>query len=1293
MFTVNTFNDLEPLKVYLLKPDNSLMCCLNSFIDAESAQLSPALNQMYEISFNIYPTINVMGKNLTLDVYEYLVGGMYLVVEKYGYFKLKPPKIVNDGTSEYKEIIATTCDCELKDKTFKYGINLGLDTSLEYLVEYEDDETEPLLDAYTGIPYDWIVLYNTYPEQLENFKTKLNENYFGTFTDGLITVTNLDIINEICTTTDNISRIKANIEYDESGQVLSYTENFEYTYDDSNTITKITIYDSVLTRIDELISFYEKYRSQLSLLDFICSLTNYDWTVGEVYGISDGDYSLANKRFQFDANENIYSFLTQTLAESMMCMPIFDIVNRKINIIPVENLGTETGAIFDFKKLVQSVGIECDEENLVTKLYVYGKDDLDLTQVNYGEEFIEDLTYIVNSKDSNGKRIYVSDELAEKYLNFKQYQEDNRESYIELTKKYNQCIIDIDELKYRVPNDNLSVNWGSYSEDDLQTELVAYKNTLNALITLYKNDYSSSGGVNSDGSVNTEYIKTTEYWYDYYAYTEIITQINIALATFPNYSNENEWTESQQEQYSDLKNAYKTEWSLYGSVELQSKIDSLKSRMSILISAGSVIKDENGSDNYVIKKWDDLTDDEQSNYVNEEEYNNSYELYNGYYEDMTQASLYLNDLLSQISQLEQEQEQYLTEIKQIKSNALFSNNFTLSEQKILNKLFVDAEYTNENILTTSLNDVVDSIDVQKELLLDAQEKISILSRPQLIFTTNLANLFGLVEFEMLWNDFKLGNFIMLQYQEHTFAKLRLVGFSFNPLLPSTETLDVSFSNFVISKSKIDDCASLFGLSSTDGISSYGSSSSGGSGGIDTTISNTMLQKLLSSETFGTRINNVILDTMELNELGVKKAIFGSLATGNTIVNGKCISTGYITDKIYNGQNGDISNTKGSIINLENGQFSFAGGSIKYDGQKLSLNNVDLEWTNISGTENVATKDDINNISIGARNLLEHTKNFEVDDADSDTLDELYDDFVIRYMDKSGDTEGYSEFACWQNVVFAKANEEFILSFYAKGTGTIKCCFYNGNATVAETATSQGVTSTENDGNIDITLSDEWERYWVRYTIGDASDLENAKHVSLRLYYGNIAYVCGVQFERGNIASDWTPSPNDINTEIDGVKNAMVSMETTLTKTCEEIVLGALETYVSSTEYGSFKETTESELQVLAEQISLKFTETVKQIESINGSLQEQINTITTYFDFDINGLTIGKKDGEEESPYKMVLDNESLTMFANGTEVLWINGATKEVYTPALTVTGTMNLFGFTASEDSDDNVNWDYTG
>lgn len=966
MFNINDFNNLEPLKIYLVKPDKTLICRLDRFIDKDTAQLSPAFNQMYDITFDLYRYINdENGKRLELNWYEYVADGMYLAVEKYGLFRLSNPVSVNDRTTEHKQVTATTCDCELKAKSFKYGINLGTETSLEYLVVYDDGEQEQLLDAYSGIPCDWIVLYNTFSEQLTKFKDKLNSGYYGSFLDSKIDVIDTDLISEITEIISNIKRIKRTIAYDENGNVTSCTENFEYTYDESGeNIIQITIYDSVLARINDLIEFYDKYGKQLSLLDIICGLTDNTWTIGEIYGLSDGDYTLANKRFQFDADENIYSFLTQTLAEAMGCIPQFDIINRKINIYPIENIGVNTGSVLNFNNLVKSLNIDCDDNDLVTRLYVYGSDDLNISQVNFGEEYIEDLTYIVNSKDSDGNRIYVSDELAEKYLQFKQYQEENREEYITLTKEYNGYIKEIDELKYRVPNDSLSTNWGSYTEDELNVELTSYKNLLNALISLYKEDYGTIG-INSDGSVNEKYLKTTEYWYDYYAYQNIINQINVAIATYPNYNNESVWTDSQKNDFAELKKSYQTEWSLYGSAELQTKIDSFKGRMSILISSGSVIK-KSGTE-FEIKKWSNLTSTEKKNFASEGSYTESYDMYMEYYNNTINAQLCLDSVLSKINELSEKQTICQTEIISIKNNTSWNEYFSQDERKILNTLLHDGEYTNDNIIITSLNDVVDSVDVMKELLLDSQEKISILSHPQLVFSTDLANVFGLIEFEPLWENFELGNFLLVQYQDNLFAKLRLTGYSFNPLIPSTEEMDVSFSNLVISKSKIDDSASLLGNASTDGISTFSSSSSGGSSsGIDFSISNTMLKKLLSSETFGTRVNNVILDTMELNVLGAKKAIFGSLANGQVIVDGKCLQAGYIVDKTYDGTDGSIDNTKGSILNLENGKFNFAGGRIIFDGSKLKFgSDVELSWSQVTGTDNIATKDDIDNAIIDA----------------------------------------------------------------------------------------------------------------------------------------------------------------------------------------------------------------------------------------------------------------------------------------------------------------------------------------
>ena len=165
----------EPLQIYLTNPSGQFARSLNYAIDETTTSLSPYLNQQYELTFTINKTVD--GKQV--PEYNRLREGMYLAVEKYGLFKMNQQEIDTDGTIETKTIIAYSCDNELEDKILKISINTGLETSMEYLVEYDEDETEILVNPYTGIPYDWIVLYNTFPEQLNILKGEIQDGYYG----------------------------------------------------------------------------------------------------------------------------------------------------------------------------------------------------------------------------------------------------------------------------------------------------------------------------------------------------------------------------------------------------------------------------------------------------------------------------------------------------------------------------------------------------------------------------------------------------------------------------------------------------------------------------------------------------------------------------------------------------------------------------------------------------------------------------------------------------------------------------------------------------------------------------------------------------------------------------------------------------------------------------------------------------------------------------------------------------------------------------------------------------------
>ena len=674
------------------------------------------------------------------------------------------------------------------------------------------------------------------------------------------------------------------------------------------------------------------------------------WSVGELYGVSEGDYSLVNRKYQFEIEETLYAFLTQDFATTSKCIVNFDILNRRVNVTPVEYIGNDTGIVLAYDSLVRQLDIATEEDRLATRLRVVGGDDMEITRVNFGSNLVDDLFYKMNAKDLNGNRIYVSDALAAKYEDYKEYRETQREEYIQLSKEYESYADQISEIKNRVPNDNLRNDWGTFSLDELKAANTSFKNLLATLKSLYKEEYGNLG-LNPDGSINENFIKTTPYWWDYDAYNNILVEIECAIAVFPYYDDTSHWTDAQKHQYEDAIKAWETDWSLFGTDELQAKISTYQQNMNLMLeepssddpdeSKSAVIRKYSAG--YEIKTWNELTAAEKESYANNSELYH-YDLYMEYYDNAESAQDYLDDLLDEIATLEELQAQTQTDRQEIVSDVAYESYFTEDECKIIYKLFRDSDYSNENILTTSIDTSSEKIDHMYELLQDAQNKVSETSRPQLTFSVEADNLLSLVDFEPLWDSFFCGNYLMVQYQDDVYVRLRLLGFTFNPCLPSSNDLRIEFSNFTRSKSEYNDWDNLLGQSDGGTSSSSGGSGKGGSGSgaygesddIDITISNTMLAKLLNTEMFGSRVTDVILDTMDLNKLFARTATFGGLANGTTTIDGKCIITGYIADQYYNGTNGAINNTEGSIINLETGKFNFGGGKILYDGSALNI---------------------------------------------------------------------------------------------------------------------------------------------------------------------------------------------------------------------------------------------------------------------------------------------------------------------------------------------------------------------
>lgn len=201
----------------------------------------------------------------------------------------------------------------------------------------------------------------------------------------------------------------------------------------------------------------------------------------------------------------------------------------------------------------------------------------------------------------------------------------------------------------------------------------------------------------------------------------------------------------------------------------------------------------------------------------------------------------------------------------------------------------------------------------------------------------------------------------------------------------------------------------------------------------------------------------------------------------------------------------------------------------------------------------------------------------------------------------------------------------------------------------------------------------------------------ATHVAMHFNTTGTFYIYHPQLEIGNKASDWTESPEDTDDKINdvesGLREAINDQHTTILQDCEQIILGSLKSYTMTGDFEEYKKVVENQLKILSDQTTLQFTQTTTRLTEVNNVLQEQINNITKYFTFDINGLTIGQVD----NPYKVIIDNDRYSMTVNDVEVMWI--ADGKVYTPEIEVTRAFKLFGYLIDQDQNGNVNCAYVG
>lgn len=311
-------------------------------------------------------------------------------------------------------------------------------------------------------------------------------------------------------------------------------------------------------------------------------------------------------------------------------------------------------------------------------------------------------------------------------------------------------------------------------------------------------------------------------------------------------------------------------------------------------------------------------------------------------------------------------------------------------------------------------------------------------------------------------------------------------------------------------------------------------------------------------------------------IGEQSQLIDKKADGSTVT---ALSTKYSTlEQTVNGLNATVASHTTQIVNKAD------GSTVTALSEQYASLSTDLSGFKTTVKDTYTTKTEFDKLSVGGRNLLKNTKSFTGITGhytETSLTGETHQDFAIRYLDCT-DMEvsptSHRDMSQWIRSIDAEGGGQYTFSFYAKGT-KIRAHFYDGGFSVVRCESSQGtVKTTATDGAMDFTLTNEWKRYWVVYKVEETNTQSKTgpKNVLLRVMGGEAAYACGVKFEKGNKPTDWTPAPEDIDT------NITKSAETVTTQTAE--LLGSYATKVDLTGYYT-KSQTESAIEQKADSIT------------------------------------------------------------------------------------------------------------
>lgn len=727
----------------------------------------------------------------------------------------------------------------------------------------------------------------------------------------------------------------------------------------------------------EYITFCNDRNHKLSLMHLVLDRVP-GWSVGYI------DPTIKNEKYSFEAdNTNAYAFLNTTVANVVKCVFYFDTINRTVSAYAKENIGKDTNIFIGWRNALNMLKMSPQTDTMYNALTIQGDEELDITRVNYGRSQIYNLDYYLTTN-------YFPQETIDKVKAWQKWQTDNHDTYIENGKKSAEYQAKIDEIYYRVPNDGIQIaQYKTMDQETLEKTLKMYEQMLTTIQVSVdtRDDYEKDSKGNytkwdkpddiqnrvykpwttSSGEVDHEkylaLLKETNK--GYYTYQElrdyIIPNIKVAIQNL----------HLADDKKIDYNDEFESNWDLYGIKELEGKRDEYKKQIMDILAAYQ-------------KEWNQLTDEEisKAGVKDEKTYNvfhkNFIKYKNWLGDENTEGSLLykLKELNAQVDELEAQKKPYDDVMTDMNTHSELNDpqfGLTDKEYAAVMNIVRMGDYTNSNILTTSLDDAITSYEHCEELYQDGLKRISETSQPQYQIETSLDNILSLNEYADVdsdnkqgWhNQFTVGNFIRAGVRDDYAVKLRLLTIKYNPCTKSSE-ISVTYTNMITSLTGRDDFSYLF----DDTAASQKNSISVGTGDSKDSIEymTNMLQRMTNSSLFGNAVNNsvqnVLSDQGTINKLLGDYLEYKVIKVGN-ITGDKAefneLFSKYINSEYIAANSADIKKLNTDVANINS---AIIGASSTETGIVFNLSSANATFDSAWIINGIAGKMTIGDLAAG-----------------------------------------------------------------------------------------------------------------------------------------------------------------------------------------------------------------------------------------------------------------------------------------------------------------------------------------